>query len=210
MISVEQALEKILAYVDILEEEEKPILDCLGQVLAEDIYSGIDVPPLDNSAMDGYAVQSRDTRNASSESPRFLSVIAMVAAGSISEREVEPGTAIRIMTGAPIPKGADSVVRFEDTDEPLRRESSIDRQLPTEIGILCEAKAGLNIRRAGEDITKGSIVLSKGVVIRPSEVGVLASLGHSKVMVIRRPVMAILATGDELVDINQPLPPGKL
>ncbi len=210
MISVEQALEKILAYVDILEEEEKPILDCMGQVLAEDIYSAIDVPPLDNSAMDGYAVQSRDTRNASSQSPRFLSVIAMVAAGSISEREVAPGTAIRIMTGAPIPRGADSVVRFEDTDELLRRESAVDRQPSTEIGILCPAKAGLNIRRAGEDIRKGSIVLSKGVVIRPSEVGVLASLGHSKVMVIRRPVMAILATGDELVEINQPLSPGKI
>ena len=210
MISVEQALEKILAYVDILEEEEKPILDCLGQVLAEDIYSSIDVPPLDNTAMDGYAVQSRDTRNASRESPRFLSVIGMVAAGSISECELEPGTAIRIMTGAPIPKGADSVVRFEDTDELWRRGSSISQQLPTEIGILCEAEAGLNIRRAGEDITKGSIVLSKGVVIRPSEVGVLASLGHSKVMVIRRPVVAILATGDELVALNQPLPLGKI
>ena len=210
MISVEQALEKILAYVDILEEEERPILDCLGQVLAEDIYSSIDVPPLDNTAMDGYAVQSRDTRNASRESPRFLSVIGMVAAGSISECELEPGTAIRIMTGAPIPKGADSVVRFEDTDELWRRGSSISQQLPTEIGILCEAEAGLNIRRAGEDITRGSIVLSKGVVIRPSEVGVLASLGHSKVMVIRRPVVAILATGDELVDINQPLPLGKI
>ena len=210
MISVEQALEKILAYVDILEEEEKPILDCLGQVLAEDIYSSIDVPPLDNSAMDGYAVQSRDTRNASKESPRFLSVIDTVAAGSISECEVKPGTAIRIMTGAPVPKGADSVVQFENTDELWRRESSIGQQLPTEIGILCEAEAGLNIRRAGEDITKGSIVLSKGVVIRPSEVGVLASLGHSKVMVIRRPVVAILATGDELVALNQPLPLGKI
>ena len=210
MISVEQALEKILAYVDILEEEEKPILDCMGQVLAEDIYSGINVPPLDNSAMDGYAVQAGDTRNASSGSPQFLSVIDMVAAGSISEREVQPGTAIRIMTGAPIPRGADSVVKFEDTDELLRRESAIDRQLPTEIGILCQTTAGLNIRRAGEDITKGSIVLSKGVVIRPSEVGVLASLGRSKVMVIRRPVMAILATGDELVESNQPLPPGKI
>ncbi|GAI25230.1 unnamed protein product, partial [marine sediment metagenome] len=114
------------------------------------------------------------------ESPRFLSVIGMVAAGSISECELEPGTAIRIMTGAPVPKGADSVVRFEDTDELLRRGSSVGQQLPTEIGILCEVETGLNIRRAGEDITKGSIVLSKGVVIRPSEVGVLASLGHSR------------------------------
>lgn len=210
MISVEQALEKILGYVNILEEEEKPILDCMGQVLAEDIYSAINVPPLDNSAMDGYAVQSGDTRDAGSQSPRLLSVIDTVAAGSISEREVVPGTAIRIMTGAPVPKGADSVVKFEDTDELLRRESAVDRQLPTEIGIVCPAKAGLNIRRAGEDITKGSMVLSKGIVIRPSEVGVLASLGRSKVMVIRRPVMAILATGDELVELNKPLPPGKI
>jgi len=204
MISVEQALEKVLAHVDILEEEERPILDCLGQVLAEDVYSSIDVPPLDNTAMDGYAVQSRDTRGASRQSPRFLRVIGMVAAGSISECEVKPGTAVRIMTGAPIPKGADCVVRFEDTDE-AQRQSSSDG-----IGILCEAEAGLNIRRAGEDITRGSIVLSKGVVIRPSEVGVLASLGRSKVKVIRRPVVAILATGYELVDINQPLPPGKI
>jgi len=210
MISVEQALEKILAYVDILEEEESPILDCLGQVLAEDIYSSIDVPPLDNTAMDGYAVQSRDTRGASKDSPKFLSVIGMVAAGSISECELKPGTAIRIMTGAPIPKGADSVVQFENTDELTRRESATGQQLPTEIGILCEAEAGLNIRRAGEDITKGSIVLSKGTVIRPSEVGVLASLGHSRVKVIRRPVVAILATGDELVALNQPLPLGKI
>ena len=210
MISVEQALEKILSYVDTLEAEPSPILGCLGQVLAEDVYSGIDVPPLDNTAMDGYALRSGDTQGASQESPRFLRVIDTVAAGSISEYEVEPGTAIRIMTGAPIPKGADCVVRFEDTDETRRRESSTGHQLPAEIGILCEASAGLNTRQAGEDITAGSIVLHKGAVIRPSEVGVLASLGHSTVMVIRRPVVAILATGDELVDINQPLPVGKI
>ena len=210
MISVEQALEKILSYVDTLEAEPSPILGCLGQVLAEDVYSGIDVPPLDNTAMDGYALRSGDTQGASQESPRFLRVIDTVAAGSISEYEVEPGTAIRIMTGAPIPKGADCVVRFEDTDETRRRESSTGHQLPAEIGILCEASAGLNTRQAGEDITAGSLVLHKGAVIRPSEVGVLASLGHSMVTVIRRPVVAILATGDELVDINQPLPVGKI
>jgi len=204
MISVEQALDKVLSYVDVLGEEPSPILDCLGQVLAEDIYSSIDVPPLDNAAMDGYAVRSGDTHGASQQSPRFLLVIDTVTAGSISSYEVEPGTAIRIMTGAPIPNGADSVVRFEDTDEAQRKRSS------NEIGILCQATAGLNIRRAGEDITTGSIVLRKGVVIRPSEVGVLASLGRSMVTVIRRPVVAILATGDELVDINQPLPTGKI
>ena len=107
MISVEQALEKILASINTLEEEERPILDCLGQVLAEDIYSAIDVPPLDNSAMDGYAVRAEDTRGVSHQSPRFLRVIDTVMAGSISQSEVGPGTAVRIMTGAPIPKRAD-------------------------------------------------------------------------------------------------------
>jgi len=210
MISVEQALEKILSYVDVLGAEPSPILDCLGQVLAEDIYSGIDVPPLDNTAMDGYALRSGDTHGASQESPRFLRVIDTVTAGSISEHEVEPGTAIRIMTGAPIPKGADCVVRFEDTDEAQRRGSSTGEQSPDEVGVLGEVAVGLNIRRAGEDITTGSMVLHKGAVIRPSEVGVLASLGLSAATVIRRPVVAILATGDELVDINQPLPAGKI
>jgi molybdopterin molybdotransferase len=204
MITVEQALDKILSYVTVLEDEQSPILDSLGQVLAEDVYSGIDVPPLDNSAMDGYAVQARDTRGASKQSPRFLRVIDTVPAGSLAKGEVEPGTAIRIMTGAPIPKGADSVVIFEDTDETQRRGSA------TEIGILGEVEAGLNIRRAGEDIAKGSLVLSKGAALRPSEVGVLASLGRAAVRVIRRPTVAILATGDELVDIDQPLPAGKI
>ncbi len=204
MISVEQALDKILGYVTVLEDEESPILDSMGQVLAEDIYSGIDVPPLDNSAMDGYAVQAGDTRGAGEQSPRLLRVIDTVPAGSLAEREVEPGTAIRIMTGAPIPKGADSVVMFEDTDETQRRGSA------AEIGILREVETGLNIRRAGEDIARGSLVLSKGAVLRPSEVGVLASLGRTTVRVIRRPIVAILATGDELVDIGQPLPTGKI
>jgi len=204
MISVEQALEKILSHVDVLEEEQSPILGCLGQVLAEDVYSDINIPPLDNSAMDGYAVRARDTYGTSRQSPRFLRVIDTAAAGTISKFEVEPGTAIRIMTGASVPKGADSVVKFEDTDEAQRKGAS------DEIGILCEVETGLNIRRAGEDITKGSIVLSRGTVIRPSEVGVLASLGCSTVTVIRRPVVAILATGDELVDVSQPLPPGKI
>ena len=204
MLSVEQALENILSHINVLDAETRPILDCLGQVLAEDVYSSINVPPLDNSAMDGYAVRSRDTRDASPQSHRLLRVIDTVTAGSISEYEVEPGTAVRIMTGAPIPKGADSVVRFEDTDEARRKGVS------DEIGILREVEPGLDVRRAGEDIAQGSLVLSKGTVIRPSEVGVLASLGHSTVKVIRRPAVAILATGNELVDICQSLPRGKI
>ncbi len=129
MISVEQALEKVLSYASVLEEEEVPILDSLGQVLAEDINSDINIPPLDNAAMDGYAVRSRDTQGASGESPRFLRVIDTVIAGSISQHEVAAGTAIRIMTGAPVPKGADSVVRFEDTDEDQRTKLSGDQTI---------------------------------------------------------------------------------
>jgi molybdopterin molybdotransferase len=204
VISVEEALNKILGYVDILAEEEKPVLDCLGQVLAEEIYSDINVPPLDNTAMDGYAVRAGDTGGANEKSPRLLRVIDTVAAGYISDHEVVSGTAIRIMTGAPIPKGADSVVRFEDTDEARRAGPS------AEISILKEAKVGLNIRRAGEDIARGSKVLSRGGTIRPSEVGILASLGRRLVKVIRRPVVAVLATGDELVDIGEPLPVGRI
>ena len=204
MISVEQALEKVLDYVDVLEEEESPILDSLGQVLAEDITSSIDVPPLDNSAMDGYAVRAEDTRGASQQSPQCLQIIGTVAAGSIPRYEVKPGTAIRIMTGAPVPKGADTVVQFENTDETEREKNS------KEIGIWNEARPGLNIRRAGEDITRGSLVLRKGTVLRPAEIGVLASLGRGQVKVVRRPVVAILATGNEVVDISQTLPPGKI
>jgi len=204
VISVEQALEKILEHMDVLGTEESPVLSCLGQVLAEDVYSTINIPPLDNSAMDGYAVRAADTRGAGQESPRILRIIDTVTAGSVSQSEVEPGTAVRIMTGAPIPKGADSVVKFEDTDQPERRENS------AEVGILAEVEPGLEIRRVGEDITAGSLVLKKGTVIRPAEVGVLASLGCSSAKVIRRPVVAILATGDEVVDITQPLPEGKI
>ena len=205
MISVEQAFEKILSYVPVLEPEQAPILDTLGQVLAEDIFSDINIPPLDNAAMDGYAIRARDTAEAGSKTPAVLRVIDTVIAGAISTKEVAPGTAIRIMTGAPVPKGADAVVRFEDTDETERKGAA-----QNEIGVLCKLKPGANIRRAGEDVVKDSLILKKGTVIRPAEVGVLASLGKSKAPVIRRPVVAVLATGNELVEVGKPLPPGRI
>jgi len=207
MISVEEALEKILSYVEVLEPERRPILDCLGQVLAEDVYSTIDIPPLDNSAMDGYAVRAEDTYGAGESSPVYLAVVGEVAAGSLPTKEVEPGTAIRIMTGAPLPDGADAVVQFEDTDEMTRKSSGGDL---SQIGILRQAKKRLNVRNRGEDIARGSLVLEKGRVLRPQEIGVLASLGRSTALVIRRPIVAILATGDELIAVDQPLAPGKI
>ena len=161
MISVEEALAKVLSCVEVLKPEHKPILDCLGQVLAEDVYSTIDIPPLDNAAMDGFALRAEDTRGASDSSPRYLVVIGEVAAGSVPLQEVEPGRAIRIMTGAPLPQGADAVVQFEITDEVSRKSSGKDL---SHIGILCQAKKGLNVRRRGEDVAKGESVLKKGSV----------------------------------------------
>lgn len=204
MISFEQALEKVIGHVDILEKEERPILDCPGQVLAEDVRSSINVPPRDNSGMDGFAIQSKDTNGATPQSPRRLAIIGSVAAGHVSEQEVRPGTAMRIMTGAPIPEGADSVVRFEDTDEAQHSKS------PTEIGVLHKIKSGSNIRKAGEYIAADSTVLKRGMVIGPLEAGVLASLGRKTVAVVRRPVVGILATGDELEDISRQLTAGKV
>lgn len=207
MISVDEALEKILSHFEALEPERKPVLECLGQVLAEDICSTIDVPPLDNSAMDGYALRAEDTRGATDSSPRYLNVVAEVAAGSLPSAEVGVGTAIRIMTGAPLPRGADTVVPFEDTDEVSRRLSGADL---SQVGIHCEVSKGRNVRRRGEDICRGDLVLTDGKLLRPQEIGLLASLGLSTARVIRRPIVAILATGDELTAVEQPLSPGKI
>jgi molybdopterin molybdotransferase len=210
MISVEEALERILSYVSVLEPEEKPILDALGQVLAEDITSDIDIPPLDNTAMDGYAVRAADTAGATPESPVHLQVLGELAAGYLYEGEVGPGTAVRIMTGAPLPPGADAVVPFEDTRESGahafgRFSKAVDSVL------VCKAvRSGANVRRAGEDVGRGTLAISRGTILRPAQIGVLASLGRAAVRVIRRPVVAVLSTGDELVEVGQPLRPGAI
>jgi molybdopterin molybdotransferase len=209
LISVEEALEKVLSNIQVLGVEERPVLDCLGQVLAEDIYSEINVPPLDNSAMDGYAVLAKNTKGATRQNPRILKVIDTVIAGGISALKVKPGTAIRIMTGAPVPAGADAVVQFEHTDDG-ERKASPSPQANTEVAIFEPEEKGSNIRLTGESVAKGQMVVAKGAVIRPSEIGVIASLGRNKVRVIRRPVVAILATGDELVELGKALPDGKI
>ena len=209
MLSVEDALSRILSFFHVLEPEEKPILDALGQHLAEDTVSRFDIPPLDNSAMDGYAVTARSVKGASEDSPVVLRVIGMVAAGDTPTptNKVSPGTAVRIMTGAPVPEGADAIVPFEDTDEVARRAGGGDM---SEIGINVEVDGGAYVRPAGQDVAKGQTVLTKGVALRPAEIGVLASLGHTKVSVIRRPVVAVLATGDELLGPGEGHRPGML
>ncbi len=208
MISVEEALSKILDLVQRLEKEVKPILDSLGQVLDEDVYAPFDVPPQDNAAMDGYAVQADSIVGASRERPKVLRVIGEVAAGCVTELKVQPGTAIRIMTGATVPQGADVVVPFEDTDEVKRNQLSAPPK--SEIGICVSLPPGSNIRRRGEDIVRGALVMKRGTTIQAAEIGVLASLGMGTVSVIRRPVVGILATGNEVCGLNQPLLPGKI
>jgi len=207
MLTVEEALERIMASFAPLDAEDKPILECLGQVLAENVSSPLDLPPLANSGMDGYALIHSDIQGASSANPSQLTVIGTVAAGHVSSQRVTPGTAIRIMTGAPVPDGADTVIPFEETDEVERRKSG---KTLDEIGIQADLPKYCNVRPAGEDVQEGQLVLTAGTVVRAAEVGVLASLGLSQARVIRRPVVSILSTGDELESEGQPLGPGKI
>ena len=207
MLSVEEAYRQIMACFAPLQHEEKPILECLGQTLAAEVRSPLALPPLANSGMDGYAVKRDDITGASEASPRNLRVIGLVAAGQVSEQTVLEGTAIRIMTGAPLPAGADTVVPFEETDEISRRSSG--RPL-TDIDIQADLPLGCNVRPAGEDVRAGDLVLESGTVIRPAEMGVMASLGLARARVIRRPLVSVLSTGDELASLGEELAAGKI
>ncbi len=157
MLSVEEALERILSAFHVLDPEEIPLLEALGQVLAEDAVSEYNIPPLDNSAMDGYAVRAVDVVGASMDGPVTLDVVGSVAAGELPRDRVTKGKAVRIMTGAPVPEGADAIVPFEDTDELERRRPSGDLN---EIGIRYEVKQGADVRPAGQDVRKGDLVLA--------------------------------------------------
>jgi molybdopterin molybdotransferase len=199
MLGVEEALERILGEFHPLEPERVPILEALGRVLAEDVCADVNIPPHANSSMDGYAVLAADTAGASRQAPGRLRVVGDVAAGYFTETAVTPGAAVRIMTGAPIPPGADAVVRVEDTE--ARGEWA---------AIFAEVPVGQYVRPAGEDVRSGELVLQRGTIVRPQEVGMLATLGHSQVYVTRRPQVAILATGDEVVEVDVPLAPGKI
>lgn len=200
MVSVDDALDRILRFFAPLSPVQMPIIDALGMVLARNVIANEDIPPFRNSAMDGFAVRVEDTLTA----PATLNVVASVAAGDAPGSRVQAGQAIRIMTGAPLPDGADAVVRFEETDE-LRRglESG-------SIQISRAARAHENIRDAGEDLRHGQRALAQGTRLRPAEIGVLASLNEATVAVYRRPRVAILSTGDEVVDLGDELRPGQI
>ncbi|MDO8886886.1 gephyrin-like molybdotransferase Glp [Candidatus Oleimmundimicrobium sp.] len=199
MIKPEEALKIILDEVRLQPVEKVNLMDSLGYVLAEDVVSDMNIPPFDNSAMDGFAIIASDTVGASKESPCKLKVLGDLKAGDVSDFQVTSGSALKIMTGAPVPQGADSVVKKEDTS--LNNE---------EVLIYCEAKKGDNVRLTGEDVTEGEKVFPCGLDIRPQEIGLLASLGKSELKIFKPPTIAIISTGDELVEINEPLAPGKI
>ncbi len=194
MITVEEALDRILANVEAMGQEKVSILEALTRVIGEDIHAPRHIPPFDNSGMDGYAMRAENVRAASAAHPVHLEVIDDVPAGFRSEKALMDGQAIRIMTGAPMPVGADTVVPVEETKKEGNR-----------VHILKAFPCGDNVRQAGEDVRKGDLVISRGDVIRPAEVGMLASVGRSFVSVYQRPTVAILCTGEELADVDEPL-----
>lgn len=206
-LTVAEALSKVLAAVSVLPAETVSLSDSLGRILAEPVVAQDNLPPFANSSMDGYAFQAADVAGAAAESPAILRVIGEVAAGSVFEGSVSQGTAVRIMTGAPLPHGADAVIPVEETDEAWR---NAERPLPEKVAIKRSVRPGDYVRQPGEDVFAGQTVLAAGHYIRPQEIGVIASLGVSQLQVVRRPRVGILATGDELIDIDQPLIPGKI
>lgn len=199
MLKVAEARERVLGSVTRLEEVELPLLEALGLNLAQDAVAPYHIPPFDNSAMDGYAVRAGDVTGASPQVPVALAVLGDLPAGYTADAAVGAGQALRIMTGAPMPEGADTVIPVESTRAEGGRVLVLEG-LPT----------GSHVRLAGEDVRAGDTVLVPGTPIGPAEMGMLASLGYASVSCFRRAVVGIIATGDELVGVDEELAPGKI
>ncbi|MDQ1685697.1 MAG: molybdopterin molybdotransferase [Frankiaceae bacterium] len=199
MKTVDEHLTTVLAGIGPLASLELTLLDAHGCVLAEDVAATHALPPFDNSAMDGYAVRAADIASASESSPVTLPVVGDVAAGSETPYTVQPGLCVRIMTGAPLPPGADTVVPQEWTDEGL-----------AQVVIRKSATIGQHVRRAGEDVTPGTTVLTEGTHLGATQIGLLAAVGRDRVLARPRPRVVVLSTGSELVDPGQPLTYGKI
>lgn len=197
MLSVDEARARVLAAVEPCEEIDVALSDAPGMVSSRAIDAPHPLPPFDNSAMDGYAVSSADVAGAAPDAPVTLQVVDESRAGTPASCEVEPGTAVRIMTGAAVPVGADAIVVVEDTAE----EGSV---------VTIRAPGGRHIRRAGEDLARGDVALPAGIELGAGELALLAALGRARVTVRRRPRVALLVTGDELADAGAELVPGQI
>lgn len=193
MTSVREAIDLVVRGVRRLPDEEVPLRDALDRILAEDVDAPLDLPAHTNSAMDGYAVREPDVRGATPDTPRRLRIVEEVQAGGLPARALGPGEATRIFTGAPLPEGADGVIRQEDTG----REGDV-------VSILSDRDAGKNLRLAGEDLRRGERVFGTGARLGPAELGVLASMAKARVRVYRRARVGLLASGDEIADLDEP------
>jgi molybdopterin molybdotransferase len=197
LIEIDVARAAVLERISPVGAEEVPIREALGRVLAERVKSADAVPAFDNSAMDGYAVRAADTAGASPSAPVSLALVGESRAGRPAERSLERGEAIAISTGAMIPTGADAVIRVEDTSPAVGR-----------VEVHVAAEPGHDLRRAGEDIRPGDVVVEAGAQVGSAEIGVLASVGRSRIACARRPAVHLLTTGDELQEPDEPLRPG--
>ena len=199
MLSVDEARQRMLDTIPVLPSEKRGILACTGYVLAEVLPATENIPPFDNSAMDGYAVRAADVQDASEKNPAVLSVVETIAAGYAPTKQVAAGQASRIMTGAMMPQGADAVIMQEVT-----------QQAGAEVQIFESIDTAGNVRFTGESVSEGQQVMGKGKHLRPPEVSMLASLNCAAAIVHRKPTVAIVSTGDELTPLGEPLEPGKI
>jgi molybdopterin molybdotransferase len=203
-LPVDEAQQKVLVNITHTTEVIRiAIVESAGYILAESIIADMDIPLFDRSMMDGFAVRSEDTLSASMEQPVVLRVIEDIPAGAAPLKQLNRGEAARIMTGAMIPQGADAVCRFEATKDAFTM-GIVEAQL------LVPLERGENIAYQGEDIRKGSIVLNQGIRIGAAEIAVLATFGKSEVPVFRKPVVAVLSSGSELIEVHEPIQPGKI
>ena len=199
MLSVDEARQRMLDTIPVLPSEKRGILECTGYVLAEALHAEENIPPFDNSAMDGYAVRAADVQNASEKNPAVLSVVETIAAGYAPTKQITAGQAARIMTGAMMPHGADAVVMQEVTQQDADKVNIFESVDETD-----------NVRFTGESVAQGQQVMRKGKHLRPPEISMLASLNCPEVSVHRKPTVAIVSTGDELTPLGERLTPGKI
>lgn len=207
LLKVDEARARILSHFEPLGTETLPLVKCARRVLATDVAAQNDLPSFDNSAMDGFAVIASDLANAAPASPRTLDVVADIPAGANPDVTLAAGQAARIMTGAPIPKGADAVIPVEETDFQDRSPGTL---APKSVTVFKSLKAGDYVRAQGTDVQTGQPVLQTGHKLRPQDLGLLAMLGVADVPVYRKPRVALLSSGDELVPVDAPLRPGKI
>jgi molybdopterin molybdotransferase len=202
-IKVEEAIERVMKWSYEGEKEYVSIEESFGRVLAEDIKATMDVPWFDRSPYDGYAICAAATENASASTPVLLEVVETIGAGSVLEGPIEPHQAVKIMTGASIPDGANAVIMVELTQEVIKDGKTF-------VQIKRRVAEGENISRIGEDMQKGFVLVEKGTVINPGVVAVLATFGYHRVPVMKRPKVVIIATGSELLEVYEPLEKGKI